>query len=247
MNKPNIQEYINMLGDIPSFLNKYLDLKILKRLKKVGYFCGMDYGSKHIYDFGYKISRYDHSLTTALITWKFTKDKRQTLLALFHDVSTPCFSHVIDYMNEDYEKQESTEEYTEEIIKKDNYVITKYIEDVNNITKEAVMEAVSQDKEVTLNNLANVQKQIESGEITKEHVAQLSTLIQVEAQVSVKYVHAARTLAEVQLRMTIDANIRLLKSDYSIDTAPLTELVEALKQQEENLAVSFFGKENSFE
>jgi len=121
----------------------------------------------------------------------------------------------------------------------------QYIEDVNNITKEAVMEAVSQDKEVTLNNLANVQKQIESGEITKEHVAQLSTLIQVEAQVSVKYVHAARTLAEVQLRMTIDANIRLLKSDYSIDTAPLTELVEALKQQEENLAVSFFGKENS--
>lgn len=117
MSKPNIQEYINMLGDIPSFLNKYLELKILKRLKRVGYFCGMDYGSKHIYDFGYKISRYDHSLTTALITWKFTKDKRQTLLALFHDVSTPCFSHVIDYMNKDYENQESTEEKTESILK----------------------------------------------------------------------------------------------------------------------------------
>lgn len=121
----------------------------------------------------------------------------------------------------------------------------QYIEDVHNITEEAVMETVSQDKEVTLKNLTDVQKQIESGKITKEHVAQLSTLIQVEAQVSVKYVHAARTLAEVQLRMTIDANIRLLKSDYSIDTAPLTELVEALEQQEENLAVSFFGKENS--
>ena len=117
MSKPNIQEYINILGDIPSFLNKYLELKILKRLKRVGYFCGMDYGSKHIYDFGYKISRYDHSLTTALITWKFTKDKRQTLLALFHDVSTPCFSHVIDYMNKDYLIQESTEEKTYEILK----------------------------------------------------------------------------------------------------------------------------------
>ena len=117
MNKPNIQEYVNILGEIPSFLNKYLELKILKRLKRVGYFCGMDYGSKHIYDFGYKISRYDHSLTTALITWKFTKDKRQTLLALFHDVSTPCFSHVIDYMNKDYENQESTEEKTEIILK----------------------------------------------------------------------------------------------------------------------------------
>ena len=27
-------------------------------------------------DFAYKITRYDHSLSTALITWKFTKDKK---------------------------------------------------------------------------------------------------------------------------------------------------------------------------
>lgn len=117
MKKNNIKEYHNMLGEIPEFLTKYLNLRILTRLKKVGYFCGMDYGSKHIYDFGYKISRYDHSLSTALITWKFTKDKKQTLAALFHDVSTPCFSHVIDYMNKDYENQESTEEKTESILK----------------------------------------------------------------------------------------------------------------------------------
>lgn len=115
--KPNIQEYLNILGEIPDFLPKYLELNIMKRLKKVGYFCGMDYGSKHIYDFAYKITRYDHSLSTALITWKFTKDKKQTLSALFHDISTPCFSHVIDYMNKDYENQESTEEKTESILK----------------------------------------------------------------------------------------------------------------------------------
>ncbi len=116
MSKPNINEYQSMLGEIPSFLTKYFDLKILKRLKRVGYFCGMDYASKEIYDFAYNISRFDHSLTTALMTWRFTKDKRQTLLALFHDVSTPCFSHVIDYMNKDYENQESTEEKTESIL-----------------------------------------------------------------------------------------------------------------------------------
>lgn len=116
-NKPTIKEYIDILGEIPEFLTKYLNLKILIRLKKVGYFCGMDYASKYIYDFEYKISRYDHSLSTALITWKFTKDKKQTLAALFHDVSTPCFSHVIDYMNKDYEFQESTEENTEIILK----------------------------------------------------------------------------------------------------------------------------------
>lgn len=113
----NIQEYINMLGPIPNFLEKYLSLRILTRLKKVGYFCGMDYASEHIYLFEYKISRYEHSLTTALLTWKFTKSKKQTIAALFHDVSTPCFSHVIDYMNKDYENQESTEEKTESILR----------------------------------------------------------------------------------------------------------------------------------
>lgn len=113
----SIQEYINMLGPIPKFLEKYLSLRILTRLKKVGYFCGMDYASEHIYFFEYKISRYEHSLTTALLTWKHTRSKRQTIAALFHDVSTPCFSHVIDYMNKDYETQESTEEKTESILR----------------------------------------------------------------------------------------------------------------------------------
>lgn len=117
MSKPNINEYLNMLGPIPDFLIKYLDLNILKRLKKVGYFCGMDYGSKEVYDFAYLINRYDHSLSTALLTWRFTNDKKQTLAALFHDISTPCFSHVIDYMNKDYENQESTEEKTDSILR----------------------------------------------------------------------------------------------------------------------------------
>lgn len=92
------------------------------RLKKVGYFCGMDYASKDIYNFREKISRYDHSLTVSLLVYKLTKDKIMTLAGLFHDIATPCFSHVIGYMNQDYEIQESTEEYTEEILRKDNYL-----------------------------------------------------------------------------------------------------------------------------
>lgn len=121
----------------------------------------------------------------------------------------------------------------------------RYLENAQSITEEAVMETVSQEKEVTLKNLTNAQKQLEEGTITKEHTNRISVAVQAGVAVSEKYVHATRMLAEVQLRMTIDANIRLLKSDYSIDTVPLTELVEALKQQEENLAVSFFGKENA--
>lgn len=47
---------------------------------------------------------------------------KATLAGLFHDIATPCFSHVIDYMNKDYENQESTEEYTEKILKRDKYL-----------------------------------------------------------------------------------------------------------------------------
>ena len=111
--------YFSLLGDIPSFLEKYLKVPSLVRLKKVGYFCGMDYASKDVYDFSEYISRFDHSLTVALLTYKYTKRKKDTIAALFHDIATPCFSHVIDYMNKDYEKQESTEKYTETILKND--------------------------------------------------------------------------------------------------------------------------------
>ena len=119
-----LEFYLDTLeyGERPNFLNKYLDTPCLTRLKKVGYFCGMDYASKNIYDFKENISRYDHSLTVALLTWKCTKNKKATLAGLFHDIATPCFSHVIDYMNKDYENQESTEENTGKILKNDTYL-----------------------------------------------------------------------------------------------------------------------------
>ena len=127
----------------------------------------------------------------------------------------------------------------------------RYVEETAAISEEAVMETVTSKEEINLKNLTAAQKRIDSGEISKEHRAELFSMVQasvsVQAEISIKYVHASRTLAEVQLRMTIDANIRLLKSDTAIDTMPLTELVEALKQQEESLSASFFGKENSGE
>ena len=124
MKKSLLEFYLETLeyNEKPEFINKYLNTPSLNRLKKVGYFCGMDYASKNIYDFKEHITRYDHSLTVALLTWKCTKDKKATLAGLFHDIATPCFSHVIDYMNKDYENQESTEEYTEDILKKDTYL-----------------------------------------------------------------------------------------------------------------------------
>ena len=120
-----LEHYFEKLGidNIPLFLIPYLEVKSLNRLKYVSYFCGMDYASKDIYDFKEYITRYDHSLSVALLTYKLTQNKKATIAALFHDISTPCFSHVIDYMNKDYENQESTEEYTEKIIRSDSELL----------------------------------------------------------------------------------------------------------------------------
>lgn len=129
----NILDYENL----PKEIKKYFEVYSLERLKFIGYFCGMDYASKKIYKFDEYVSRYDHSITTSLITYKYTKEIIPTLAALFHDISTPCFSHVIDYMNKDYEIQESTEEKTKEIILNDTSLI-KLLNDDNINPKDII-------------------------------------------------------------------------------------------------------------
>ena len=124
-----LEHYKNRLENIPSFLEKYLNVPSIKRLKGIGYFCGMDFASKDIYNFPEYISRFDHSLTVALMIYKLTGDKKATLAGLFHDIATPCFSHVIDYMNGDFKNQESTEEYTEKIILGDKELLSCLEED----------------------------------------------------------------------------------------------------------------------
>lgn len=49
-----------------------------------------------------------------------------------------------------------------------------------------------------------------------------------------------RLLEEVRLHMTVETNIRLLESGFSIDTQPIEETIEALKQARQELAREFF-------
>lgn len=53
-------------------------------------------------------------------------------------------------------------------------------------------------------------------------------------------VTARRQLEEIRLRMTAEVNVKLLKSGFAIDTAPMEQLLEALKQAEAQLADSYF-------
>lgn len=116
-------KYMEMLniGELYT-LNEYMNNKAFLRLYDISYFCGMDSASKAIYDFAFPISRAEHSITTSLITSKCLQglpcnNKRaMRIAALYHDIKTPIFSHVIDYMKGDAVTQSITEEGNDEFI-----------------------------------------------------------------------------------------------------------------------------------
>jgi len=114
----NLSDYFKILSpDYPDFLTKYLQLPVMQRLKGIGLLCGTDWTTLYKNRFYY--SRFDHSLGVALIVWHFTRDKKQTLAGLFHDLSTPLFSHVADFRKGDALTQSATEEPNASIIKND--------------------------------------------------------------------------------------------------------------------------------
>lgn len=101
----------------PVFLDKYIELPLLQRLKGVGLLCGTDWTNLYRNRFYY--SRLDHSIGVALIIWHFTQDMAQTIAGLLHDVSTPVFSHVQDFRFGDSETQTATEYHNAEILRND--------------------------------------------------------------------------------------------------------------------------------
>lgn len=101
---------------IPTFLAEAAATPPMQRLRGVGMNCGCEYTAFPQFERWQSYSRFDHCLGAALIVWHFTSDPMQTLAALLHDVATPVFSHVVDFLKGDYLIQESTEDGTEAMI-----------------------------------------------------------------------------------------------------------------------------------
>ena len=51
---------------------------------------------------------------------------------------------------------------------------------------------------------------------------------------------ARKQLEEIRLRMTAEVNVKLLQSDFSIDTVPMEQLIEALRRAEAEVADKYF-------
>jgi len=116
-------------GDIPRFILDFASTDAMARLKNIGMSCGLEYTSFPLYKACKPYTRFDHSVGVALIIWHFTLDMKQAVAGLFHDISTPVFAHVVDFLNHDHLQQESTEEETKEIISGSNQIqrlLTEY-------------------------------------------------------------------------------------------------------------------------
>ena len=102
---------------MPAFIAESAAAPEMRRLQQVGMNCGCEYTSFPLFrTLRESYSRFDHSVGVALITWRFTGEIRQALAGLFHDIATPCFAHVVDFMLGDSMKQEATEGGTRTII-----------------------------------------------------------------------------------------------------------------------------------
>lgn len=88
---------------------------------------------------------------------------------------------------------------------------------IKNATPENIAYLVANDKEITIQNLEIAEKNNYVAKLDETNFAQIT---------------AQRKLEEVRLAMTTEANYALLKKGISIDTKPLEELVESLKEQE---------------
>ena len=129
-----IKEYFKILEpNFPQWLNEYIDTKELLSQQYISITCGTIYSN--LFESEFFFSSLDHSVAVALIIWHFTHDKKQTLSGLFHDIATPAFKHCVDFLNEDYMVQESTEDLTTEIIKNSKEIMSLLKRDNIDITE----------------------------------------------------------------------------------------------------------------
>ena len=102
--------------EVPALLAELAAAPAMERLKYVGMNCGCEYTAFPRFANGGTYSRWAHSLGVGLIVWNFTGDPAQAAAGLLHDIATPPFAHVVDFLRGDYLTQEATEDGTRECI-----------------------------------------------------------------------------------------------------------------------------------
>lgn len=120
------------------------------------------------------------------------------------------------------------------------------IEQVANISDEAIHEVADSDKDMNIRNLSEAQKQIDEQSAKQTSVSEAEQNTAAE-EASLKEIQAKRQLEEIRLMMSEEANRHLLKAGISIDTTELSKLVETLKAAEDRIKAVLFQGDSSAE
>lgn len=102
--------------DMPDFIRRIAAAPPMLRLQDVGMNCGCEYTRFPLFASLGSYSRFQHSVGAGLIVWHFTGDVCQSVAALLHDIATPVFAHVVDFLHGDHLHQEYTEHSTLDLI-----------------------------------------------------------------------------------------------------------------------------------
>ena len=110
--------YISIYStDVPEIIGELLKTPEMQRLSGIGMHCGCEYAGFQAYKKErHTYTRLIHSAGMSRIVWHFTRDIKQAVAGLLHDIAAPVFSHTIDFMNGDHMSQESTEGNTRAVI-----------------------------------------------------------------------------------------------------------------------------------
>ena len=114
-------------------------------------------------------------------------------------------------------------------------------EKTSNITEEAVDIISARNLPFTLKNLFASEGWMLASSRGGDAQKQIGASAMVSVDMSIhqtQQLKGRRLLEEVRLSMTVEANLKLLRSGYQIETAPLEELVEKLKEAESSYEMS---------
>ncbi|MDE7477653.1 MAG: hypothetical protein K2M91_06845, partial [Lachnospiraceae bacterium] len=125
------------------------------------------------------------------------------------------------------------------------------LEQVGQISDEAVHEVAESGKDMNIKKLTEAQKQIDEQQTDAKadvkHIDIDETVTNAADDAALKEVQARRQLEEIRLMMTEEANRHLLRAGISIDTTELSKLVEALKAAEDSIKAVLFQGESTEE
>ncbi len=128
------------------------------------------------------------------------------------------------------------------------------MEEVQQISDEAVHETAASGKEMNLRNLTETQRQLNEQQADntektpiEERVIEKGAQQAAADETAFKELQAKRQLEEIRLIMTEEANRHLLKAGISIDTTELSKLVDALKSAENNMRARLFQGDSTEE